>query len=262
MENPRFIPLTSDDTLWVYDTDDIQPLINGNLEQWYDETINPLSNCPRPDSGLILKSMPQGPTGYAYQVVGVCGTPLVLVAGLEQATSKPQAGGLVELEKPQGFWDWFEQALSTQPGQYGGIEFFFLTKEMQLYVHLQLGRDHNFALQYLNGVVSQSGYAQWMLYGSSTQGCLIDRTFWTVDSNGNKTPLDVSKITFALDDANVQTTEAGTQDMCPADCCYLACGVTACYLSKFEPDSGTVIGSVDMALVKTYCDDCHGGPCL
>lgn len=293
MTNPRYVPVSKDDTMWFYDTSttDTGPFLDP--AQWYFDTIYRSGQCDKPKGPFQVIRAKYESGDRKVQFTGVCGTGLILASGFagpvmedflrwrasrafsrtieatewhaflhetQHSVAAPPAllkEAAYSRLTAANFWTTCEATLDAQPGRNGDIEFLFFEEEMQMYVHLELGSNQKFKTDFYNALSEATPFRDWLLKAG-----LVDRTLWSVDSNGNKTPLTSFKLgDITLDVSDFETPLLGAVPPCPEGFCYAACSLLAGTITNYDPDNGVVDVGLEVVAIKTYCDDAMGQPC-
>ena len=294
--NPRYIPVTKDDTMWFFDTTPTDTYPLNHPATWYKNTIYRDSDpsCPMPKRRFqILQTDVR--TSQA-QLAGVCGTSLIIASGysqtvlnsfyawrisklksrmisseewsdfLKESASRHISIPGIEHElmlvrsATTQYWDDFEKNLSDLKDRYGYIDFYFFRAEKLVYIHLELGRDQGFVSKFYSELSSVGEFLNWLKTGKT-----IARNLWEVLPDGNIVPISgvpVDKLVFRDEKTpNFEKDLIGAEPPCPPTCVYRACSLMVGELTTFDPSNGNIEIDLSLVAIKSYCDDGNGGPC-
>ena len=291
MDKPRFLNITNDDVLWVYDAAPTEEIPDVDAGPWFEKIMGPDCDCKRPggDESMIVFPARYGEPADNIQYAGICGTRLILsskyslpVEFLEWRKSRLQDKHVSATEwseflfetankqnfidgsndgqaairaQRQAFWNGCEASLGQQPRANKGIDFIYLPEEKLMYIHLELGTDEAFAKQFMDATTDHENFAAWLKNGTT-----IERKH-SIMQNG-QTPQLMQN--FSMDNLTIQfkhpllQRDITTDPNCPPGCRFLgACSLVACTIINFDQVNGTAEVGMEAVAEKSYCD-CSG----
>jgi len=289
MDRKRFITTTSCDVIWTYDVDATDnPLLLPTLKEladWISTNVYG-GTTVFPDRPRIAKG---DMTGGSIQLSGVVGTPVVLVSGwddslLPASPLMPSAftagispsfvsslhdsiGGhslrpfldITDQGDPT-IWENFDTHLHDQPNREGGIDFYFLIKERQVYIHIELGDDPAFpGILFGNAVTETEGFRNWL-----PSGPLISRNVYKVEDGATTaTPLPhlpATNIKVNVGDFLPKFAYFTDIPPCPFGCRMKGvCSIAAGTFTELDEGDTSNFGSAEfnfeILALKPYCVD-------